>query len=77
MGDAEGALAEYERAAAYQHKHVFYREQVGVQLRRMGREAEALEVFRKNLADGVGTEISRINIRMLERKLAPAAPAVP
>ena len=43
----------------------------------MGREAEALEVFRKNQADGVGTGISQINIRMLERKLAPAAPAAP
>ena len=77
MGDSEGALADYRRAAAYQHKHVFYREQVGIQLRRMGRDAEALEVFRQNLADGVGKDISRLNIQQLERKLATSAPPAP
>ena len=69
-GDAEGALEHYRRAAAYQRRHVFYREQLGVQLRRMGRDREALEVFRKNVEDETASDVSRLNIRALERKLA-------
>jgi O-antigen ligase len=70
MGDAEGALEHYRRAATYQRRHVFYREQLGIQLRRMGREAEALEVFRQNVADEVASDVSLLNIRSLERRLA-------
>ena len=73
LGDSEAALELLRRAAAYQHKHVFYREQVGIQLVRMKRDREALEVFRKNLADGVGRDVSRLNIRLLERRLAKEA----
>lgn len=69
-GDAEGALAHYRRAAGFQHRHIFYREQLGIQLRRLGREREALEVFRQNVADGIHTDVSRLNIRTLERRLA-------
>ncbi len=76
LGDREAALERYRHAAAYQRRHVFYREQLGIQLRRMGRDAEALEVFRKNLEDGVATDVSQMNIRSLERKQArEAAPA--
>ena len=39
----------------------------------MKRDREALEVFRKNLADGVGRDVSRLNIRLLERRLAKEA----
>ncbi len=74
QGDQDGALAAYRRAATYQHKHIFYREQLGVQLRRMGRDEEALAVFRQNQADRVTTDISAINIRQLERKLAQPPP---
>ena len=74
-GDPEAALAEFRRAAEHQRKHVFYREQVGLQLVRMGREREALEVFRKNVADGVGGEVSELNVRRLERKFAKEAAA--
>ncbi len=77
LGDPEAALAEYRRAADHQRKHVFYRQQVGVQLRRMGRDREALEVFRQNVADGVADEVSVLNIGLLERKLAKEAAAVP
>ena len=73
-GDSEGALEQFRRAAAYQRRHVFYREQLGIQLRRMGRDGEALEVFRKNVEDGVATDISALNIASLERSLAPPAP---
>jgi O-antigen ligase len=70
MGDAEGALEHYRRAAAYQRRHVFYREQLGIQLRRMGRDREALEVFRQNLADQAASDVSVQNILTLERRLA-------
>ena len=81
MGDRDGALEHFRRAASYQHRHVFYREQLGIQLRQMGRDREALEVFQKNVADGVASGVSALNIRSLERKLAreaaAAAPAPP
>lgn len=73
IGDREAALEEYRRAAAFQRRHVFYREQLGIQLRRMGRDDEALEVFRSAVADGIATDVSHLNIRALERKPAPAA----
>ena len=73
MGDSEGALEHYRRAATYQRRHVFYREQLGIQLRRMGRDAEALEAFRRNVEDRVATDVSVLNIQSLERKLARQA----
>ena len=75
MGDPEGALEYLRRAVAYQPRHVFYREQLGIQLRHLGRDAEALEVFRKNVADGVASEVSRLSVRTLERKLARSVAA--
>ena len=80
MGDPDAALQEFRRAAAWQRRHVFYREQLGVHLRRAGREAEALDVFRQNAADGVASEVTTLNLRALERKLArppDPAPAAP
>ena len=80
LGDPDAALQEFRRAAAYQRRHVFYREQLGVHLRRAGRDAEALEVFRQNAADGVASEVTVLNLRALERKLAGVpepAPAAP
>ena len=77
LGDPEAALEECRRAAAFQHKHVFYREQVGLQLRRMGRDREALDVFRKNVDDGVAGEVSVLNVGLLERKFAKEAAALP
>lgn len=81
VGDRDGALEHFRRAATYQHRHIFYREQLGVQLRQMGRDQEALGVFRKNVEDKVSSGVSVLNIRSLERKLAKeaaaAAPASP
>ncbi len=77
MGDRATALEHLRRAATFQRRHVFYREQLGIQLRRMGRTEEALEVFRKNVADAIATDISRLNIRQLERELAKKAAAEP
>ncbi len=78
-GQVDEALEHYRRAAEHQRRHVFYREQLGVQLRRAGREREALEVFRRNLADGIYTDVSQLNIRSLERRLAreDVAPSLP
>jgi len=76
VGDLEAALAQYRRAATYQRHHIFYREQLGIQLRRMGREDEALDVFRRNVEEKDFTDVSRLNIRSLERKKAKAAAAV-
>jgi tetratricopeptide (TPR) repeat protein len=72
-GNEEAALEHCRKAAAYQPKHRFYREQLGLQLNRMGREDEALEVFRRNIKDGVATETSALNVRRLERKAAKRA----
>jgi len=73
VGDRDGALEHFRRAAAYQRRHVFYREQLGVQLRQMGRDQEALDVFRKNVEDKVSSGVSELNIQSLERKLAKEA----
>ena len=72
-GNEEAALEHCRKAAAYQHKHTFYREQLGLQLNRMGREDEALEVFRQCIKDGVASETSYLNVRRLERKAAKRA----
>lgn len=76
-GEPAAALEEFRRAAAARPRYVFYREQVGIQLRRMNRDREALDVFRKNLAEGLGGEVSALNVRLLERKLAREDAAIP
>ena len=77
QGDPETALGHYRRAVAYQPRHIFYREQLGIQLRRMGRDREALDLFRRNVAEGVATDVSTLNIRAIERMSARTAPASP
>jgi O-antigen ligase len=77
LGNPEAALEQFRRAATYQRRHIFYREQLGIQLRQMGRDREALDVFRQNVADGVATGVSTLNIRNLERKLAKEAATTP
>ncbi len=77
LGEPEMALDYFLKARSYAPRHVFYREQIGIQLRQMGRDAEALEVFRQNVKDGVSTEISTLNIRAIERKQAKEAAAKP
>ena len=74
-GNPVEALVHYRNAARHQKRHIFYREQLGIQLRRLGRDGEALEVFRQNIADGVASVVSRLNIRAVERKAARAAAA--
>ena len=43
----------------------------------MGRDAEALEVFRQNVADGVAGDVTRLNVRQLESRQAREAAAAP
>ncbi|MBR4190300.1 MAG: O-antigen ligase family protein [Kiritimatiellae bacterium] len=74
-GNAEAALAHCRRAAEYQCRHTFFREQLGLQLVRMGREEEALAVFRACIADKASSEVSRLNVRRLERRAAKRAAA--
>jgi tetratricopeptide (TPR) repeat protein len=74
-GNAEAALAHCRRAAEYQCRHAFFREQLGLQLVRMGREEEALAVFRACIADKASSEVSRLNVRRLERRAAKRAAA--
>lgn len=75
QGDPETALEQLRRITTYQPRHRFYREQVGIQLRQMGRDPEALETFRKNMEDGVAGETTWLNVQALERKRAKAAAA--
>ena len=75
LGNPEVALDYFMQARNYAPRHVFYREQLGIQLRQMGRDEEALNVFRENVKDRVSTEISTLNIRAIERKLAKEAAA--
>ena len=77
LGDPGAALDYFLQARNHAPRHVFYREQLGIQLRQMGRDAEALEVFRQNVKDGVATEISTLNIRAIERKQAKEAVSKP
>lgn len=70
LGEAVEALRHCRRAADYQPRHVFYQEQLGIQLRLMGRQREALEVFRANIDKDLATSISHASVRSLERALA-------
>ena len=69
-GDSEVAL-ELLRAAAYRTT-CLYREQVGIQLVRMKRDREALEVFRKTWQTVLAGR-QPVEHRLLERRLAKEA----
>lgn len=74
-GNDEAALEHIRRAATYQHRHAYYREELGFQLLRMGREDEALAVFKQNIADKVASGDSWTQVRVLERRAAKRAKA--
>jgi tetratricopeptide (TPR) repeat protein len=69
LGDPETALRHIRRAVAHERKHPFYVTHLGIQLREMGRDEEALEVFR-DAAKRWSTGTINLNIRLLEKKLA-------
>ncbi len=74
LGEQEKALECLRRAVAADPEHLFYVSHLGLQLRRMGRDQEALDVFRKAAAKW-NNEMIRLNIKALEEKLAAARAA--
>jgi len=69
MGDKEKALEMLRRAVKYEPRHLFYAKHLGLQLRRMGRYQEALEVF-QDANRRWNSEMIDINIKYLKKKLA-------
>ena len=66
------ALDCLRRAAVADPEHLFYASHLGLQFRRMGRDQEALDVFRKAAAKW-NNEMVTLNIKALEEKLATQA----
>jgi O-antigen ligase len=75
VGESEKALELLRGAADYNRQHLFYMSQVGLQLKRMGRDAEALAAFEEAHRVGNADEMVQINIRMLRARLAAQAAA--
>ena len=71
----ETALEHYRKAADYQPWHRFYQEQLGIQLREMGRLDEALEVFKQNQKRHIGGPTTQANLATLGRLRYKAAKA--
>lgn len=69
LGDQQKALETLVRAVTYDKNHLFYLTHLGVQLRRMGRDEEALKVFKHARTIGAA-EMIDLNIRQLEEKKA-------
>ena len=69
LGKQEKALDCLYRAAAADPEHLFYASHLGLQLRRMGRDQEALEVFMK-AASKWNNEMVALNIKALKEKMA-------
>lgn len=69
LGEKEKALECLRRAVKHDRNHVFYVTQFGLQLRRMGRDEEALRFFRE-IRKTWDTETIRLNVRTLETRLA-------
>ncbi len=69
LGEPERALQYLKQAAEQDREHVFYVSQYGLQLRRMGRDEEALAVFQQAAAKWTN-EILSINIRTLQDRIA-------
>ena len=75
LGDQETALALMREIVAYLPRHYHFQAQLGLRLRRMGMDQEALEVFKEARRLNWHDEMSKLNIRSLEKKLAPKKPA--
>lgn len=70
MGDAEGALECFRRASEMQPWHRAVAAAVGLQLRSMGRNEEALEWTRRLQEEGRSSSANDQNRRLLERRAA-------
>jgi O-antigen ligase len=71
LGEREKALDCLRKAVAADPEHLFYASHLGLQLRRMGRDQEALDVFRQAAAKW-NNEMVALNIKSLEEKMAAA-----
>ena len=71
LGEPEKALDCLRNAVAVDPEHLFYASHLGLQLRRMGRDQEALDVFRQAAAKW-NNEMVALNIKALEEKMAAA-----
>ncbi len=74
QGRKEEALARLIEINRMDRNNMFFLPQLGLQLRNMGRDEEALSVFRE-AASRWSDEMILINIRLLERRLAKRAAA--
>ena len=69
LGEPEKALDSLRRATAADPEHLFYVSHLGLQLRRLGRNQEAFDVFKKAAAKW-NNEMLTLNIQALEEDLA-------
>ena len=76
LGDQKKALEILVRAVTYDKNHLFYVTHLGLQLRRMGRDEEALKIFRHARSIGAA-EMIDLNIRLLEEKRAAQQGSTP
>ena len=76
LGDQKKALEALMRAVSYDKHHLFYVTHLGLQLRRMGRDDEALKVFKHARSIG-SAEMIDLNIRLLEEKRAAQQGSTP
>jgi O-antigen ligase len=75
LGEPEKALERLRGAADNNRRHLFYMSQIGLQLKRMGRDAEALAAFEEAQRVSPSDEMIQINLRMLRSRLAAQAAA--
>ncbi len=77
LGEPEKALEQLRKAAKADPYHLFYVPHLGLQLRRMGRYAEAYEVFR-DTRDRIGdSDMVRINLDLLKDHAPSSADETP
>ncbi len=70
LGEQGKALDELSRAVRHDKYHLFYLSQLGLQLRRMERYPEALQVFEAMRKISPGNEMAKLNINLLQAKIA-------
>lgn len=71
LGDPALALEQLEKARNLDRHHLFYAQHLGLQLSRMGRDAEALQVFEEAYRIHNNNEMLQLNIRRLRERLGP------
>jgi O-antigen ligase len=86
LGDPESSLATLEELVAFVPMHFYYRTRLGLRLRRLGRDEEALAVFWEAIELSPTDEMVKMNIRSLKKRLGiplhqrrppPTTPAAP